>query len=297
MAILVNDQTRVAIYGISGRYAAAQVREMKAIGTQIVAGVSVGSGGTTVEGVPVFDTMAEAVAATGANAAVVYIPAAGTLDAVVACVDAGVKMIMAAAEFVPLHDTMRATRHAREQGAWLVGPNTVGISSPGKCTLGSIPASFTMPGPVGVLTRSGTLNINVSRLLTREGVGQSTCVHAGGDYLCGRNPLEYLRAFEDDPETRVIAYCGEIGGSKEYDMIAGLSGITKPVVAMIVGQASPREKRLGHAGALVSSDRDTAQAKMQALREAGVIVAGSLPEFIARICETATQREPARLRT
>lgn len=296
MAILVNDQTRVAVYGVSSRYATAQVREMQAMGTRIVAGVSVGSGGATVAGVPVFDTMSDAVAATDANAAVVYIPAAGTQDAIMACVDAGVKTIMAAAEFVPLHDTMHAARHAREHGAWLVGPNTVGISSPGKCTLGSIPASFTLPGSVGLLTRSGTLNINVARLLSREGVGQSTCVHAGGDYICGRNPLEYLQAFEADADTRVIAYCGEIGGTKEYDMIAGLSSISKPVVAMIVGQASPREKRLGHAGALVSSDRDTAQAKMSALREAGVLVAGSLPEFIALICKTATAREPARLR-
>ena len=283
LSILIDETTRLVVYGIAGAYGSSQVRAMQAMGTNIVAGVSVGAGGQMTEDVQVFDTMADAVAETDANTAIIYVPAAGTLDSVVACVDAGVKTIMAAAEFTPLHDTMRAAAHARENGAWLIGPNTVGISSPGKSTLGAFPSSFVTPGSIGLITRSGTLGITVARQLSQFGLGQSTCAHVGGDSISGRNPSEYFQQFEKDPETSLIAYCGEIGGAKEYDIIENLGTISKPVVAMIVGHASPREKRLGHAGALISSDKDTAQAKSAALSEAGVHVAYSIPEFVGHI--------------
>jgi len=280
VAILAQKGTPVAVYGIAGKYGTGQVKAMRAAGTHVVAGVSVGAGGQNIEGVPVFDTMAEAVAASGAVAGIVYVPAAGFLDATIACIDAGLKTIMAAAEFVPLHDTMRASAYARAHGAWLIGPNTVGMISPGETMLGSFPAAFSMPGPVGIMSRSGTLNINATRLMTMRGLGQSTCVHMGGDYICGRNPAEYLELFEQDSATEVIVYCGEIGGTKEYDMIEILPRIKKPVAALIVGQASPREKRLGHAGAMIMSDRDTAQAKREALHAAGVHTVTNLPALI-----------------
>ncbi len=285
MAILASKGTPVAVYGIAGRYGAAQVKSMQAAGTHIVAGVSVGGGGQILGGVPVFDTMAEAVSATGAEAGIVYVPAAGCLDAVVSCVDAGLRTIMAAAEFVPLHDTLQAAAYARAKEDLMIGPNTVGMISPGHISMGSFPEAFTLRGRVGVVSRSGTLNINTARLLTRRGIGQSTCVHIGGDYICGRNPSEYFDLFEQDDETDLVVYCGEIGGTKEYDVIDRLRDIKKPVVALIVGHASPREKRLGHAGAMILSDRDTAQAKREALQAAGVHIVTNLPALIDRVAE------------
>ena len=282
MAILMTGDNRVLVHGLTGNYARLQVPEMQREGTRVVAGVSVGQGGTAVEGVPVFDTAREAVAASGADTSVIYVPAAGVRDAIVEHVDAGIRTIMVAAEFVPLHDSLYALAYARRRDAWIVGPNTAGLISPGKGLLGSIAPGFARPGRVGVISRSGTLTMATVRALSKAGVGQSTAVHVGGDVVCGRNPAEYLAAFAADPDTDAIVYCGEIGGGKEYDLIEHLPGITKPIAALVVGRFAPPERRMGHAGALAGAERETAAAKRSALREAGVHVADD-PVHLARI--------------
>lgn len=281
MAILMTGDNRVLVHGLTGNYARLQVPEMQREGTCIVAGVSVGQGGTAVAGVPVFDTAQEAAAATGADTSVIYVPAAGVRDAIVEHVDAGIRTIMVAAEFVPLHDSLYALTYARRQNAWVVGPNTAGLISPGRGLLGSIAPGFAQPGRVGVISRSGTLTMATVRALSKAGIGQSTAVHVGGDVVCGRNPAEYLAAFADDPETDAIVYCGEIGGGKEYDLIAHLP-VQKPIAALIVGRSAPPERRMGHAGALAGAERETAAAKRAALREAGVHVADD-PVHLAQI--------------
>jgi len=235
----------------------------------------------------VFDTVAAAVAATGATAALSFAPARGAAEAVLDCVAAGLGLIVCAAENVPLHDALKAVNAARAAGAWLVGPNTLGMAIPGQGMLGAFATDFLIPGPVGVISRSGSLTANTVRHLALAGCGQSACIHMGGDYLCGRNPGEYLEMFEADPETRVIAYCGEIGGTKEYDVVRRRAGFRKPLVAMIAGRSAPRGKRLGHAGALVLGDRDTAAAKLAALADAGVHVAHTLAE-LAQLCRRLT---------
>ncbi|UCE31431.1 MAG: succinate--CoA ligase subunit alpha [Burkholderiales bacterium] len=269
----MTGDNRVLVHGITGRYASVQVPEMLRAGTRIVAGVSVGQGGSRVHDVPVFDTAAEAVAATGADASVVYVPAAGVRDAIFEHVDAGIRTIMVAAEFVPLADSLQALAHARRHGAWVIGPNSLGLISPGVGLLGSIAAGFCSPGRVGLISRSGTLTLATTRALTQAGIGQSTAVHVGGDVVCGRNPSEYLTAFAADPDTEVIAYCGEIGGTKEYDLIEHLGSVAKPVAALIVGRSAPPERRMGHAGALAGAARETAQAKREALATAGAHLA------------------------
>jgi succinyl-CoA synthetase alpha subunit len=241
--------------------------------------VSPGRGGTIVSDLPVFDLIGEAVAKTGADSCALYVPAQGVRDSIIEAADAGIKLVVAAAELVPVHDVIRACAHARDSGTWIVGPNTAGIVSPGRAALGSIPQDFTRQGSVGVMSRSGTLSIMSSRTLTKAGVGQSTVVSMGGDPVIGRTPSEYLGAFLADPDTAAIVYLGEVGGAHEYDMLDQISASTKPVFCVIVGRSAPSGKRMGHAGALIRSDRETAAAKREALREAGAIVVDSLDEL------------------
>jgi succinyl-CoA synthetase alpha subunit len=281
MAILLNDKSRVVIQGITGKYSRQQLGMMQAAGTPIVAGVSMGAAGTQVDGIPVFDTVADAVAATRANASLLYVPAMGLKDAIIENVDAGIGTIVAAAEHAPVHDTMIAAAYARRRNAWLVGPNSLGMVVPGYGMLGSYSLEYARPGPVGIISRSGSVSVSASRLIAGQGLGQSACIHIGGDYICGRNPGEYVEAFENDPATEIIVYCGEVGGGKEYDLLRYKGA--KPIVALIVGRAAQREKRLGHAGALVLSDSDTADAKRDALRAAGVHIADSITQ-LAEIC-------------
>jgi len=273
MAILIGPGDRVLLHGATGRYGVAQLHAMRAAGTNLVGVVSFGRGGETVGGLPAFDTVAEAVAATGASTSVIYVPAAGVRDALVETADAGIGLAMVAAEFVPVHDAIWALAYARERGLWVVGPNSLGIASPQRILLGSIGTDFMRPGPVGVIGRSGTLTLTTTRLLSRAGCGQTTVAHIGGDVLAGRNPHEYLDLFLDDPETRAIVYLGEIGGGKEYEMLDRIAQRRKPLVALIVGRNAPPGKQMGHAGALVSGDRETALAKRSALAEAGAAIA------------------------
>ncbi len=285
MSILLNSATKVAVHGIANRYAAGQLANMVAAGTNVVAGVGLGMQGEFHQAIPLFDTMAQAEQATGANAALLFVTAQHALAAVLESLDAGMKLVVCAAEHVPLHDALVAVNRAREQGAWLIGPNTLGMAVPGQGMLGALAPNFLRPGAVGIISRSGSLTANTLRHVALEGLGQSACVHIGGDYVCGRNPGEYAELFEADEQTKVIAYCGEVGGTKEYDLAIRMSRISKPVVAMIVGRSAPREKRLGHAGALVLSDRDTAHAKREALAAVGVHLANDLPQ-LARLCKT-----------
>lgn len=293
MAILLNADSRVAVHGITSRYAQGQLANMRAAGTRIVAGVGIGAGGRSQDDIPLFDTMREAVDARQVNASIVFLPAAGALAGVLESVEAGVKLIVCAAEHVPVHDALVATNAARAAGAWLVGPNTLGMAVPGQGMLGALAPQFLRPGRVGIISRSGSLTANTLRHVAGEGMGQSACVHIGGDFLCGRNPGEYAELLDADPQTSVIAYCGEVGGTKDYDLARRMPGIRKPVVAMIVGRSAPREKKLGHAGALVLSDRDTAAAKRQALAESGVHLANDLRD-LARLCRELGGAEEAR---
>lgn len=275
MAILLDTNARILVQGAGGGYGQAQLDGMRAAGGRVVALVSPGRGGTRVGDLPVFDTAPEAVAATGADTSALYVPPLGVRDALVENADAGIRLCMVAAEYVPLHDSMRGLAHARERGMWVVGPNCVGMASPGRSALGSFPPAWIMPGPVGLMGRSGTLTLFTARLLTRAGIGQTSCISMGGDVVIGRNPAEYLREFLADPETRVVAALGEIGGGKEYEMLDLIAGAAKPVATLIVGRHAPAGQRMGHAGALVGSDRDSAGAKRAALREAGAHVADS----------------------
>jgi len=255
------------VFNPTGRYAAAQVAAMREAGTNLVAGIALGRGGGRLDGLPLLDDVAEL--AEPADAAVIYTPPEGVLDAVRAAAAARIPTIVVAAEYVPVHDSLRAAQVARAAGSWLIGPNTLGLCIPGEGLLGSIAPSFCTPGRVAVLCRSGTLTLTMARLLTRAGIGQRAVMHIGGDTIAGRNPHEYLAALAADERTSVILYCGEIGGDKEYALAEAIPACPKPVVTMLVGRHAPAEKRMGHAGALVGGARESAAAKLAALASAG----------------------------
>jgi succinyl-CoA synthetase alpha subunit len=283
----------VVVVGGTGPYGRAQITGMRAAGTNIAASVAPGRGGTDVDGIPTFDTVADAVKARGVHAAVIYTPAAGARDAIVECADAGIGFSVVAAEFVPIHDSLFALARARANGMWVVGPNSLGFAIPGKILLGSIPPEFTAPGPVALFGRSGTLTCTTARLLTAQGIGQSIVAHIGGDTLCGRNPHEYLEAICADPATEIVVFVGEIGGTKEYAMLDVVRALKKPVVAMVVGRHAPPGKRMGHAGALIEGARGTAVAKIEALRQAGAHIADdvlSIPRCVKELLHGSARR-------
>lgn len=270
---------RVVVFNPTGRYAAAQVAAMREAGTVPVAGIALGRGGGAMDGMPLLDDLRDLAAP--ADAAVIYTPPEGVLDAVRAAAAARIPSIVVAAEYVPLHDALRAAQAARAAGCWMVGPNTLGLCIPGQGLLGSIAPSFCREGRVAVMCRSGTLTLTMARLLTAAGVGQRAVMHIGGDAVCGRNPHEYLAALAADPGTDAILYCGEIGGDKEYALAEAIPACPKPLVAMLVGRHAPAEKRMGHAGALVGGARETAAAKLAALAAAGARTARDPAEAIA----------------
>ena len=291
--MVLDSDTPVVVVGGTGRYGVAQMAGMRAAGTNIVAGVAPGRGGTAVDGIAMFDTVAEAVAARGASAAAIYTPPAGVRDAVVECAEAGIGFAVVAAEFVPLHDTLYALARAREKNMWVVGPNTLGFAIPGKIFVGSIPPEFTRAGPVALFGRSGTLTATTARLLTARGIGQSLVAHIGGDTLCGRNPHEYLQAAAADPKTEIIVFLGEIGGTKEYAMLGTIRALDKPVVTMVVGRHAPRGRRMGHAGALIEGARGSAEVKIDALRDAGAHIAPdvlSIPRHVKELLDGRARR-------
>jgi succinyl-CoA synthetase alpha subunit len=279
MSILLDSTTRLVVQGITGREGLYHTRNMKAAGTNIVAGVTPGRGGQTVEDVPVFDTVSEAQQATGANATCIFVPPPGAADAIMEAATAGIKLIVCITEGIPVIDMTRAMLVVREFGATLIGPNCPGMCTPGKGKIGIIPYQIFTPGPVGFISRSGTLTYEVVALLTEAGLGQSTCIGIGGDPIIGSTFIDHLRLFEKDPETKVVVICGEIGGSDEEDAAEYIKSMTKPVVSFVSGRTAPPGKRMGHAGAIISGNTGTAQGKVAALQAAKVPVADTIFEI------------------
>ena len=276
MSILLDKQTRVIVQGITGREGLYHTRNMKAAGTNIVGGVTPGKGGTTVEGVPVFDTAAQAIAATDAEASCIFVPPPGAADAIMEAASADIKLIVCITEGIPVIDMTRAMLVVREHGARLIGPNCPGMCTPGQGKIGIIPYQIFTPGPVGFISRSGTLTYEVVSLLTEAGLGQSTCIGIGGDPIIGSTFVDYLQLFETDPGTKVVVMCGEIGGSDEEDAAEFIKTMSKPVVAFVSGRTAPAGKRMGHAGAIISGNTGTAQGKVAALEAAHVPVADTI---------------------
>lgn len=276
MSILMDENTRVIVQGITGREGQYHTRNMIASGTKIVGGVTPGKGGTQVEGVPVFDTVEEAIAATGANASCIFVPPTGAADAIMEAANSNIPLVVCITEFIPVIEMTRAIIPVHEHGVRLIGPNCPGMCTPGVGKIGIIPYSIFKPGPVGFISRSGTLTYEVVALLTEAGIGQSTCIGIGGDPIIGSTFVDYLKLFEADPGTKVVVMCGEIGGSDEEDAAEYIKTMTKPVVAFISGRTAPPGKRMGHAGAIISGNTGTAQGKVAALQAAGVPVADTI---------------------
>lgn len=282
MSIFIDGSTRLVVQGITGRDGGFHTRQMIEYGTQVVAGVTPGKGGQLFDdSVPVFDTVAEAVEQHGANTSVVYVPAAFAADAVFEAAEAGIELIVCISEGVPVQDMMRALPFVTEKGARLIGPNCPGLITPGVCKVGILPGQIVIPGPVGVVSRSGTLTYEVIFQLTRAGIGQSTCVGIGGDPLIGTNFVDCLEAFEADPQTRAVCMLGEIGGTDEQVAAEYVRDrMSKPVVGFIAGQTAPPGRRMGHAGAIISGSEGTAAEKMKAFRDCGIAVAERPADFV-----------------
>jgi succinyl-CoA synthetase alpha subunit len=274
MSILVNNNTKLLVQGITGRDGSFHTSKMKAYGTNVVAGVSPGKGGQNVEGIPVFNTVEDAVKATGANTSVIFVPAPLAADAILEAADAGIELVICISEGVPTLDMVRVTSYLKKKGTKLIGANCPGLITPGEAMVGILPGDIFMKGNVGLMSRSGTLTYLMVSLLTSNGLGQSTCVGIGGDPVAGLYYLELLQMFQDDPQTEAIVLIGEIGGDAEERAADYIKKhITKPVVAFIAGQTAPPGKRMGHAGAIISSGSGTAEEKIAAFESIGVPVA------------------------
>lgn len=281
MAVLIDRDTRLVVQGITGKEGSFHALRNKRYGTQLVAGVTPGKAGQSVDGVPVFDTVAEAVTESGANTSLVFVPARFAADAVFEAVDAGVTVVVCITEGIPVMDMARVYNYLRGKEHVLIGPNCPGLISPGKANVGIIPDEICIEGPVGLVSRSGTLTYQIVHELTQRGMGQSTCIGIGGDPIIGSGFVEILERFEADPETRVAILVGEIGGDDEERAARFISEhMTKPVVAYVAGFTAPPGKRMGHAGAIITGSRGTAQAKAEAFESAGVRV-GRNPTQVA----------------
>jgi len=274
MSIFVDQTTRLVVQGITGRDGSFHSKQMLEYGTQLVAGVTPGKGGLRFEGrVPIFNTVAEAVRETGANTSVIYVPPVGAAGAIYEAADAGLGLIVCITEGVPVMDMTRVLPYVRERGARLIGPNCPGLITPGTAKVGIIPGNICLPGRVGLVSRSGTLTYEVVNHLTRNGIGQSTCVGIGGDPLNGTSFIDCLRAFQDDPGTDAIVMMGEIGGTDEQDAADFVrTYVRKPVVGFIAGQTAPPGRRMGHAGAIISGAAGTAAEKIAAFEAAKIRV-------------------------
>ena len=286
MSILLDRDTRVIIQGITGKFGSYHSLMMKEYGTRIVAGVTPGKGGEEVSGVPVYDSIAEARRERGGDAIGVLVPAPFVKDAVFEAVDAGIGLVVCLVEGVPVKDTMLMKRRLHETGALMIGPNSPGLVSPGKSLLGFMPGAIYRPGPVGIVSRSGTFSYQVADALTRGGIGQSTCVGIGGDPISGISFSHVLDLFEQDPDTELILLVGEIGRTAEEEAAAHVKAhITKPVLSLILGATAPPDKQMGHAGAIVTAGRGTHASKLRAMAEAGIPVARTATELAAMVRE------------
>src|SRR3989440_1938109 len=290
MPILVDEKTLVLVQGLTGREGRFHALRNRSYGTQVVAGVTPGRGGADVDGIRVFDTVGEATAATRANASVIFVPARAAADAILESADAALSLVVCITEGSPANDTARVRAQIRRtSGITLIGPNCPGVISPGEANLGIIPGEICIPGPVGLVSRSGTLTYQIVHELTAAGIGQSTCVGIGGDPIVGTGFIDCLARFEADPATRAVVLIGEIGGDEEEQAAAFIAqGMRTPVVAYIAGFTAPPGKRMGHAGALISGSKGTAAAKADAFRAAGEAVAknpSEVAQLVARVLD------------
>jgi succinyl-CoA synthetase alpha subunit len=292
VSVLVDKNTRVVTQGITGATGQLHTRACKEYGTQMVAGVTPGKGGTDFEGIPIFDTVARAVAETGADASVIYVPPPFAADAIMEAADAGVPLIVCITEGIPVIDMMRVKRFLEGRPVRLIGPNCPGVITPGQCKIGIMPGYIHTPGKVGVVSRSGTLTYEAVFQLTQLGQGQSTCIGIGGDPINGTNFVDALRLFNDDPNTEAVIVIGEIGGTAEElaaDFIR--EHVRKPVVAFVAGQTAPKGRRMGHAGAIIAGGRGTAADKIAAFEAAGVRVARNPAEMGATMVALLAERK------
>ena len=286
MSVLVNKDTRLVVQGITGREGEFHTQQMVAYGTKVVGGTSPGKGGEWAAGVPVFDTVKEAVHATGANASIAYVPARFAPDAILEAADAGVALVVCITEGIPVLDMIKVCEYLKNTRTRLIGPNCPGLISPGEAKVGIMPGHIHMPGKVGLVSRSGTLTYEVVYALTQKGIGQSTCIGIGGDPIIGTTFIDALRLFQDDPLTEQVVLIGEIGGTDEERAAEYIAThMTKPVTAFIAGQTAPPGKRMGHAGAIISGGTGTAAEKIAALQEAGVRVARHPAEVADLVAE------------
>ncbi len=292
MSILVDKNTRVVTQGITGATGQFHTRACKEYGTQMVAGVTPGKGGTDFEGIPIFDTVSQAVAATGANASVIYVPPPFAADAIMEAADAGLALVVCITEGIPVLDMVRVKRYLDGRATRLIGPNCPGVITPGQCKIGIMPGYIHTPGRIGVVSRSGTLTYEAVHQLTQIGLGQSTCVGIGGDPVNGTGFIDVLRLFQDDTDTDGVVMIGEIGGSAE-ELAAEFvqAHMSKPVVGFIAGQTAPPGKRMGHAGAIISGGSGTAADKLKAFEAAGIRVAKSPAELGTTMAAALKERK------
>ena len=279
MAILVNENTMVLVQGITGKEGAFHTKQMIDYGTKVVAGVTPGKGGQKIEGIPVFNTVEEAVKGTGVNASVIFVPAAFAGDAIFEAADVGIKVIVCITEGIPALDMIKVKSFLRDKGdVTLIGPNCPGLIAPGvRCKMGIMPGHIHTPGPIGVVSRSGTLTYEIDYQLTLSSLGQSTCIGIGGDAILGSNFIDILKLFNEDEQTKGVVLVGEIGGNAEQEAAKYVKNhFKKPVVAFIAGRTAPKDKRMGHAGAIISGGQDTAEEKIKALRSEGIFIAEDL---------------------
>ena len=284
MAILIDKNTRVVVQGLTGREGTFHAQQCRQYGTKVVAGVTPGKGGATHEGIPVFNTVAEAVRDAGADASLIFVPPPFAADAILEAADAGMKLVVCITEGIPTFDMIRVVTGLQGKATRLIGPNCPGVISPGKCKVGIMPAHIHKQGTVGVISRSGTLTYEAVDQLTRRGIGQSTCIGIGGDPIIGTNFIDALKLFKDDPDTEAVVMIGEIGGSAEEEAAAYIQAhLSKPVVGFIAGQTAPPGRRMGHAGAIIAGGKGTAAEKMAAMRAAGMTVVENPAEIGAAI--------------
>jgi len=280
LSILVDSSTRVVVQGITGREGGFQTRRCIEYGTRVVAGVTPGRGGETAEGVPVFNTVREAVRETNADCSLIFVPAAFAADAILEAADAGLPVIVCITEGIPTLDIVMVRRRLQGADIRLIGPNCPGVITPGQCRVGIMPGDVFSPGPVGVVSRSGTLVYEAVDQLTRHGIGQSTCVGIGGDPIPGTTVREVLELFDADPDTKAVVLIGEIGGSAEQEAAEYIRrGMSKPVISFVAGSTAPPGRRMGHAGAIIAGNTGTAQAKKEALAAAGAVICDSPAEI------------------
>ncbi len=286
MSVLVDQNTRLIVQGLTGKEGTFHALQMREYGTNIVGGVTPGKGGTTHEGFPVFNTVTDAVANAGANVSVIYVPPPFAADAIMEAADAGVALIVCITEGIPTNDMINAHQYVQARGVRLIGPNCPGVISPGKCKVGIMPARIHLAGHVGVVSRSGTLTYEAVGQLTALGLGQSTCIGIGGDPIIGTSQLDALALFNGDPDTHAVVMIGEIGGSAEEEAAEYVkANMTKPVVGFIAGQTAPPGRRMGHAGAIIAGGKGTAAEKFAAMEAAGIHIVKSPADIGAKVKE------------